>query len=161
MLKAADTLRMGAVLLGAVGLGALVGGGTSYASDLDDVKAAVDANHAAIASLDIGKIDAVWAHDSTVIDKEPVAKNITVGWEGTRKKFENMVATAAEVSITQAEGPHIQVQGDLAWSAGMVKADGKTKAGERQSGVILEADVFKKQDGRWLLVSHITSVMPQ
>ena len=87
MRKAADTLRMGAVLLGALGLGPLVGGGTSYASDLDDVKAAVDANHAAIASLDIGKIDAVWAHDGTVIDKEPPDKTITVGWEGTRKKF--------------------------------------------------------------------------
>ena len=102
----------------------------------------------------------MWAHDGTVIDKEPPDKTITVGWEGTRKNFEGLVATAAEVSIAQAEGPHIQVQGDLAWSAGMVKADGKTKAGERNSGIILEADVFKKQDGRWLLVSHITSVMP-
>jgi ketosteroid isomerase-like protein len=161
MRKAADTLRMGALLLGAVGLGVLVGGGTSYAADVDDVKAAVAGYHAAISSLDLAKIDAVWAHDGTVIDKEPPDRTITVGWEGTRKKFEGMIAGAAEVSIAQVEGPHIQVQGDLAWSAGMVKADGKTKAGERQSGVILEADVFKKQDGRWLLVSHITSVMPQ
>ena len=161
MRKAADTLRMGAMLLGAVCLGALVGGGTSYASDVDDVKAAVDGYHTAIVSLDLAKIDAVWAHDGTVIDREPPDKTITVGWEGTRKNFEGLIATAAELSIAQVEGPHIQVQGDLAWSAGMVKADGKTKAGERNSGVILEADVFKKQDGRWLLVSHITSVMPQ
>jgi len=160
MRKAADTLRMGAVLLGAVGLGVLVRGGTSYASDVDDVKAAVDGYHAAISSLDLAKIDAVWAHDGAVGDKEPPDKTITVGWEGTRKNFEGLVATAAEVSIAQAEGPHIQVQGDLAWSAGMAKADGKTKAGQHTSGVILEADVFKKQDGRWLLVSHITSVMP-
>jgi hypothetical protein len=83
MRKAADTLRMGAVLLGALGLGPLVGGGTSYASDLDDVKAAVDANHTAIASLDISKIDAVWAHDGTVIDKEPVAK--TSPWVGKER----------------------------------------------------------------------------
>ena len=83
-----------------------------------------------------------------------------MGWEGTRKNFESLIATVAETSIAQAEGPHIQVQGDLAWSADMVKADAKLKAGQRISGVILEADVFKKQDGRWLLVSHITSVMP-
>jgi ketosteroid isomerase-like protein len=149
------------VLLGAVGLGVLVGGGTSYAADFDDVKAAIDGYHAALSSLDLARIDAVWAHDGTVIDKEPPDMTITVGWEGTRKNFERMIATAAEVSIAQAEGPHIQVQGDLAWSAGMAKADGKTKAGEHSSGVILEADVFKKQNGRWLLVSHITSVMPQ
>jgi ketosteroid isomerase-like protein len=138
-----------------------VGGWASYAADVDDVKAAVDGYRAAISSLDAAKIDAVWAHDGTVIDKEPPEKTITVGWEGTRKKFEGLIDAAAEVSIAQVEGPHIEVQGDLVWSAGMVKADGKTKAGKRNSGIILEADVFKKQNGRWLLVSHITSVMLQ
>ena len=151
-------LRASAAAL--LGFGVLVGG-KSYASDADDVKAAVDAYHAAIASLDIGKIDAVWAHDGTVIDKEPVAKNITVGWEGTRKNFEDEFATQAEISIAQVEGPHIQVQGDLAWSAGTAKSDAKLKTGQPAGGVILESDVFKKQDGHWLLVSHVTSVMPQ
>ena len=84
-----------------------------------------------------------------------------MGWEGTRKNFEDEFATQAEISIAQVEGPHIQVQGDVAWSAGAAKGDGKLKTGQQFSGVILEADVFKKQDGRWLLVSHITSVMPQ
>jgi ketosteroid isomerase-like protein len=72
----------------------------------------------------------VWAHDGTVIDKEPTAKTITVGWEGTRKNFEDMFAAEAELSIAQAEGPHIQVQGDVAWSADMAKADGKLKTGQ-------------------------------
>ena len=143
------------------GLAALVGGGTSYASDVDDVKAAIDGYHTAISSLDLAKIDAVWAHNDTIIDKEPTDKTITVGWEGTRKNFEGLIAAAAEVSIAQTEGPHIQVQGDLASSAGLAKADGKLKTGQPTVAVILESDVFKKQDGRWLLVSHVTSVMPQ
>lgn len=111
--------------------------------------------------LDLARIEAVFAHDDTVIDMEPGLKTITLGWEGTRKNFEGLIGAVAEVSIAQTEGPHIQVQGDLAWSVGMAKADGKRKTGEHTSGAILEADVFKKQGGRWLLVSHVASAMPQ
>ncbi len=150
------------VFVGALlGLAALTGPVASYASDVDDVKAAVDGYHAAIASLDLAKIEAAWAHDDNVIDKEPFAKTITIGWEGTKRNFEGLVAAAAELSIAQAEGPHIQVRGDLAWSAGISKADGKLKTGQQTGGMILESDVFKKQDGRWLLVSHVTSLVPQ
>jgi ketosteroid isomerase-like protein len=103
----------------------LVAGGTSYAADADDVKAAVDSYHAAFTSLDLAKIDAVWAHDDTVIDKEPMDKTITVGWEGTRKNFEGMIAALAEASpIEQGEGPHIQVQGDTAWAMGVATGGG-------------------------------------
>jgi ketosteroid isomerase-like protein len=125
------------------------------------VKAAVDGYHSAIASLDLAKIAAAFAHDDAVIDMEPGAKTITLGWEGTRKNFRGLIAATAELSIAQTEGPHIQVQDDLAWSVGTAKADGKLKTGEHRGGVILEAHVFKKQDGRWLLVSHVASVMPQ
>jgi ketosteroid isomerase-like protein len=149
--------RTAATLLGV----AVLVSGKSYASDADDVKAAVDGYHAAFASLDLAKIEAVWAHDDTVIDKEPAAKSITLGWEGTRKNFEGLIAAAGALSIEQADGPHIQVQGDLAWSAGLAKADGKLKNGQPTGGVILESDVFKKQGGHWLLVSHVTSVVPQ
>ncbi len=132
-----------------------------YAADSDDVKAAVDGNHVAIASLDLAKIEAVWAHDDTIIDKEPNANAITIGWEGAKKNFEGLVAAFSEIAITQTEGPYINVQGGLAWSAGIVKAVSTLKNGDHFTGDILEADVFKKQDGRWLLVSHVTSVMPQ
>jgi ketosteroid isomerase-like protein len=142
------------------GFASLAGSAPVSASDVDDVKSAVNAYHGAIAALDISKIEAVWAHDDAVLDKEPTAKTITVGWEGTRKNFEGLVAGVAELAITQTDGPHVQVEGDLAWSAGISKAESALKNGQRLSAEIVEADVFKKQSGQWLLVSHITSVMP-
>ncbi len=132
-----------------------------YAADADDVKAAVDGYHAAIASLDLAKIEAVWAHDGAIIDKEPNAKTITVGWEGTKKNYEGLIAAIAGLAITQTDGPHINVQGAVAWSTGIAKSVGSTKKGDHFASDILEADVLKKQDGRWLLVSHVASVMPQ
>lgn len=132
-----------------------------YAAEADDVKAAVDGYHAAISSLDLAKIEAVWVHDATIIDKEPRAKTVTVGWEGTKKNYEGLIAAFAKLAITQAEGPHIAVQGAVAWSTGIAKAVGTTKKGDHFAGDILEADVLKKQGGRWLLVSHVASPMPQ
>jgi ketosteroid isomerase-like protein len=142
-----------------VGLAALFSG-SAYASDSDDVKAAIDNYHAAIASLDLTKIEPVWVHDDTIVDLEPGAKTITTGWDATKMHFEGLIAAVAQLTIVQSQGPYIRVQGDLAWSAGTVKVDGKLKSGQPNGGNILEADVFKKQDGHWLLISHVASILP-
>jgi ketosteroid isomerase-like protein len=137
----------------------LMGGGKSYASDADDVKATIDKFHAALTALDIAKIDAVWAHDDRVMLKEPPDKTVTLGWEGTRKHFEDLGGATAELKVTQGEGPHIQVQGDTAWAMGVAASEGKLKTGQVFGGPVFEADVFKKQDGRWLYVSHAASIL--
>jgi ketosteroid isomerase-like protein len=141
-----------------LGVAILVGGGKSYASDADDVKATIDEFHAALTALDIAKMDAVWVHDASVMDKEPVDKAVTLGWEGTRKNFQGLFGATAELKVTQAEGPHIQVQGDTAWAMGIVFAGQKLKTGQVFGLAVFEADVFKKQNGRWLYVSHATSI---
>ncbi len=143
-----------------LGVAIIVGGGKSYASDADDVKAAIDGFHAALTALDLGKMDTVWAHDDSVMDKEPVAKAVTLGWEATRKNFEGLFGATAELKVTQAEGPYIQVQGGVAWATGVAFATQKLKTGQVFGLAVFEADVFKKQDGRWLYVSHATSVLP-
>lgn len=143
-----------------VGVAILMGGVKSYAGDADDVKATIDEFHAALTALDMAKMDAVWAHDDSVMDKEPVAKAVTLGWAGTRKNFEGLFGATAELKVTQAEGPHIQVQGDTAWAMGVSFAGQKLKTGQVFGLAVLEADVFKKQDGRWLYMSHATSILP-
>ena len=144
-----------------LGVAVLVGSGKSYASDADDVKATINEFHAALTALDLAKMDAIWAHDDRVMDKEPFAKAATLGWEGTRKNFEGLFGATAELKVTQAEGPYIQVQGGVAWATGVAFAAQKLKTGQVFGLAVFEADVFKKQDGRWLYVSHATSVLPQ
>ena len=143
-----------------LGVAVLVGSGKSYASDADDVKATINEFHAALTALDLAKMDAIWAHDDRVMDKEPFAKAATLGWEGTRKNFEGSFGAIAEVKVTQGEGPNIQVQGDTAWAMGVAATEGKLKTGQVFGGPVFEADVFKKQDGHWLYVSHAAYVLP-
>ena len=134
-------------------------GGVCYASDLDDVTAAYNGYHQAIASLDIAKIGTYFAQDDALIDKEPRSKTIAVGWDAARKNFEGLIAALAELSITQTSGPIVRVEGDVAWAAGMNRAEGKLKSGKGTVADVADSDVFRKRDGHWVLVSHVATVM--
>jgi ketosteroid isomerase-like protein len=140
----------------------LAGSGKSYAqSDMDDVKAAVAAYHAALSALDAPKMEALWMQDNSVMDIEPSDKSISVGWDAVKKNFESEFNAFSELKVTQADGPHIQVKGDVAWSTGIANSTLKTKAGAVANGPVFETDVFEKRDGHWLLVSHTALRVPQ
>jgi ketosteroid isomerase-like protein len=141
-------------------LGAIASyGGACYASELDEVAAAYNGYHQAIASLYIAKIETFFAHDDTLIDKEPRSKTIAVGWEGARKDFKGLIAAYAELSITQTSGPIVRVEGDVAGATGMNRAEGKLKTGKSTGADIADSDVFRKRDGHWVVVSHVATVM--
>ncbi len=99
-------------------------------SDVDDVKAAVAAYHAALSSLNIAKIETLWAHDDNVTQLEPASKAIIHGWKAVKKGLEDFFGGFSEVKISQADGPHVRVKGDAAWATGRTHAVAKTKAGE-------------------------------
>jgi len=141
----------------------VAGGGKSYAADADDVKAAVDAYHAALSALDAPKMEALWAHDGTVMDIEPNDKVISRGWDAVKKNFETEFAGLAQLKLEQKDGPHIQVKGDVARSIGIANAATlQPKGGPVLSNVqTYETDVFEKRDGKWLLVSHVALRLPQ
>ena len=65
------------------------------------------------------------------------------------------------MTITQTEGPYVQVSGNTARSVGIAMVTGKTNAGDPVNRPTLEADVFEQHDGKWLLVSHAASGRPQ
>ena len=74
-----------ALLLSVVVL--LAGNATSYAqqSEIDSIKAAVAAYHAALGSLDISKMERLWVRDSYVTAIQPRDKSISVGWDARRE----------------------------------------------------------------------------
>jgi ketosteroid isomerase-like protein len=80
----------------------LAGNGTSYAqqSDIDSVKAAVAAYHAAIGSLDMSKMDPLWAHDAYVTAIQPRDKTISIGWDAVKKGWETLPNVWSELKIT-------------------------------------------------------------
>ena len=138
-------------------------GTNSYAAaDGDAVKAAVAAYHDALGTEDPAKLEAFWVHDDSVTDIEPSPnKTIAVGWDAVKKSIEGYIPVIAELKIVQAEGPYVQVKGDLALSTGIATAAVKMKDGKEFSQGVFETDVFEKHDGAWLLVSHSAAQVPQ
>ena len=171
----AITLIVRALLLSF--LAVLAGGSKSYAQE-SDIKAAVDVYHAALGSLDVSKMEPLWAHDTDVILINPADKSISVGWDAVKKGWEAQFNFLSELKVTQADGPYVSVKGDVAWSTGIAKAVAKSKTGadvgrllwradrlcvfgdasaqsvDQIATLVYESDVFERRDGQWLLVSH-------
>ncbi len=141
--------------------GLIASGGAGRADDIADVKATIAAFHQALASLDIAKMDALWAHDDAVMDKEPNAKSTTLGWAGTRKNFEGLFAAAATISANPSEGPNVQVKGDFAYSTGVAHSEATFKKFPAFIADVYEADVFEKRDGNWVYIVHAAYALPK
>jgi ketosteroid isomerase-like protein len=139
---------------------ALAGNGTSYAQETD-IKAAIDALHAAISTLDVSKIEPLWVHDNSVMSKQPPDKNISVGWDavqdGLGSGFPTLIGTERH--------PGGRALYTSQWQCGMAdgnrKAVGKLKTGAAVNALVAETDVFEKSDGKWLIVSHTATRLPQ
>ena len=125
-----------------------------WAQDDTDIKDAISKYHAAIESRDISNIESVWAHQADVMLVNPRDTTVTVGWDTVKKRWEDTFNILTELKITQSDGPHISMKGDVAWSLGIVHVVEKLKSGQPADVHYLETDVFQKQDGHWLLVSH-------
>jgi len=138
----------------------LAGNGRSYAQQAD-IKAAIEGFHAALTSLDIKKMEPIWAHESYVMLINPNDKSISVGWDTVKKSWEATFDAFAELKVKQTDGPNIHVNGNVAWATGIASAELKTKTGAAVSENVFETDVFEKHGGGWLLVSHTALRAPK
>jgi ketosteroid isomerase-like protein len=148
-------------LLGAVTL-AVANIAAAQQPDIDGVKATIAGFHAALGTLDIGRVGEFWAHDANVMTINPRDKSISVGWEAVRKSYAATFAFWTELTVTQKDEPYIRVNGAVAWADGITMAAGKPKSGDPIAGVPnFETCVLEKRDGRWLLVARSVWRVPQ
>ena len=98
-------------------------------NDTDAVKAVIDGYHSALSALDVQKMDGLWAHDPYVVLINPRDKGISVGWDAVKKNWDATFAAWSELKVTQQDGPHIHVNGNVAWASGIALAAGKLKNG--------------------------------
>jgi ketosteroid isomerase-like protein len=148
-----------------VGVALLVGDGIGYTqqrSDSDNVKAAVNAFHAALSNLDIGKMQNVWAQEPYVVLINPRDKAPAIGWDAVKKDWQDGVfGFWAELKLSPKQAPHIHVDQTTAWTTGVVGVEGKNKGGQTLSFTIIETQVYEKRGDRWLMVSHHASRVPE
>ena len=131
-------------------------------SDNDAVKAAVDAFHAALANLDIAKMQAVWAQEPYAVLVNPRDKTPAVGWDAVKKDWQDGVfAFWSELKLTPKQPPQIHINQMMASVIGVTGVEGKNKGGQALNFTVIETQVYEKRGDRWLIISHHASRVPE
>jgi ketosteroid isomerase-like protein len=137
--------------------------GLVRAQSNDDAAAVLAANQAfyrALSKLDLAAMEAIWAHDPDVLYIGPFHRKMVVGWPAVRTEFVANKANVAEISVKPLD-MHVRVNGDTAWVFGAEEGAALPKVGISASGSNFVTNIFKKQDGRWLMVAHHAQRIPQ
>jgi ketosteroid isomerase-like protein len=132
------------------------------ADDKADVLAANKAFDTAVSNRNIDQLDPLWAHDSSVTIIHPSSKAPLVGWEAVRKSWaEGTLARFSELSVSMSE-PDVRLNGNTAVAVGIEVVKGKrADSGAAVEFAALTTNIYEKRDGRWLMVHHHGSRLPQ
>ena len=133
---------------------------SSQQADIDAVKAANQAFYAALSKRDIPAIQKVWSSAPDIQNIGPRSKTADVGWEAQKKSYEMTFDAFPELKVSMPEA-RVKVNGSTAWVSGIEHAERKTKKGESVKGSNIGTTIFVKQGGRWLMVYHHASAIPQ
>ena len=129
-------------------------------SDADKLKATHEAFHNAISSLDMSKMEALWAHDADATLINPRDKSISVGWDAIKKDWEATFNANSELKVTSTDA-HVHVSGNVAWVTGLAGVVGKLKTGAELNAPTFEQTAFEKRGDQWLIVAHGAWRVPQ
>jgi len=133
------------------------------ASDVEDVKAADLAFHVALSAMDGKAMAAIWANKPYVTNIGPSSKAVLVGYDDAVTQWMTKVVAVrfSELKSQMTSMASVQVNGNAAWVVGMEHATGKNAAGEPLAFDLLVTDIFEKEGGKWLMVSHHAQVPPK
>src|SRR3954447_16092353 len=88
-------------------------------ADIYKIKMTRETLHAALSSLDISKMDEIWAHDAYVMLINPRDKTVTTGWDAVRKNWETTIGFWSELKVTSQGEPRIHINGNVGWANGI------------------------------------------
>ena len=150
MLGAMSLLMLGVPLLTKDAAG---GEKVQRMGDVDQVDALNHAFTAAISARDIRALDKIWADKPYATFIGPLSTTVVVGWDGVRKAWEMRFGQFDRVTLSSIES-HVHINGNVAWAVGVENVQLLRKNGDALSFDTFVTNVFEKQDGRWLIVSH-------
>jgi ketosteroid isomerase-like protein len=122
-------------------------------SDIEQINTVSQAFVEAITERDINLMEKLWARDPRATFIGPLSTTVVVGWDEVRKAWTMRFGQFDRVMIAPAQS-HVRTHGDVAWVVGMENVKLLRKTGETLSFDAFVTNVFEKQAGRWLMISH-------
>ena len=115
--------------------------------------------YAAMNSLDIDEMDAIWTDDAQAVCVHP-GRNAIIGYEHIRESWEAIFSAASAMSIA-ASDERITIAGDIAWvvctETISLMIDTELVAASAQATNIFRRAVA---GGRWRMIVHHASPIP-
>lgn len=127
-------------------------------SDIDAVMAANRVFETALSTRDLAGIEKVWLHDDSVSNVDPSQTAFDVGWDATKKAFEDQFASSLVIASSMGDR-QIHVNGKVAWLNDVENGLRMTKSAEKQLFTNFITTIFVNHEGRWVIVSRHVSAM--
>jgi ketosteroid isomerase-like protein len=123
-------------------------------SEGEQVEAANERFYRAFETLDLGQMEAVWAHGEHVKCVHPGWPLLT-GWAGVRDSWEAIFDSTAEMRFTLTD-VRAEVAGALAW---VTCTENILSEVQGRVGVtsVLATNVFERGPGGWRMIHHHAS----
>jgi hypothetical protein len=105
-------------------------------------------------------MEKVWSPNKDIRYIGPRSKTVSVGWDEAKKSIQATLDAFPELKVS-SEQTDVRINGLTAWVSSIEKSQRKTTTGEAQSGTNFGLNIFEKQGGKWLMVYHQASAIPQ
>lgn len=128
--------------------------------EVEVVKTANDAFYKALSTKNMGLLVSLWSYRTEIRHIGPRNVEVNVGLDAAIRNWERLFATFPGFKITCKEG-YVRINGSTAWVTGIETAQWKNDAGDTVTATQFGTNIFEKQDGRWVLVFHHGSTIPQ
>ena len=122
------------------------------------VRAANHRFYAAFESLDMGEMEAVWAHDDSVQCVQPGGE-LLLGWDEVRGSWARIFASTKRVRIALSS-IWVRVEGEVGWVACTEHVTTAFAEGFDEA-VVQATNIFVRAGHDWHLVAHHASLLPE
>lgn len=130
---------------------------TQVASLEDALRRANQEFYDAFESLNMTRMEAVWAHDDHVECVQP-GWDLLLGWDEVRERWERVFANTNRVHVVLS-GVRVRVEGTAGWVACTARLT-VAFAEDFDEAIVQATNIFVHRDGRWLLAVHHASLLP-
>lgn len=113
--------------------------------------------YAAFESLQMPRMEAVWAHDEFVECVQP-GWDLLVGWDDIRERWARIFANTSRAKVVLS-GVRVRVEGNVGWVACTARVTTAFTDGFDEA-VVQATNIFVFRENRWLLSVHHASVLP-
>ena len=106
---------------------------------------------------DVAPMKSVWSHADDVAYMGP-GGSIKIGWSKVWKDWEAQAACKLGGEV-RAKDVHFVVNGDLAVMYAREVGENTNIGGRREKVDIRVTNIFRKEDGKWLMIGHHTDLL--